>query len=185
MLNIPNSQMNILTMATGGFVAIMGELSLPSGTIRISSLPYNFTDNNSVLWVGASGVVSYGAAPSATSLIGAPLTVIWSGASSALISAARDAEILNSEFKQFMYFFDISGNQVSNPLLLFSGFCETPEINPDPENPTITLTVESDSITLNRPNEYRMTPERIRRDHADDTFFDYVASLVDKEIKAQ
>jgi len=185
MLNIPTAQMDIISGRVAGFVAVMGELELTGGTLRVSTLPYDFTDSNAVLWSGAAGVVSYGGAPSATSLTGSPLTVIWSGASSALISAARDADILNSAFNQWLYVMDGGGNQVNDPILLFSGFCETPDINPDPEDPTITLTVEGDSVTLGRPNDFRMTPERQKRDYPADTFFDYVASLVDKEITAQ
>jgi len=185
MLSIAPSQMRVISGEVDGYVAVMGELILASGTLRVSTLRWDFTDTNSVFWAGAAGVVSYGEAPSTTGLVGGPLTVVWSGADKALIAAARDPEMLNSVFNQYLYTFSLSGNQVGVPISLFSGFCEIPDINPDPENPTITLNVEVDSLNLNRPNNYRMTPERLKRDHTGDTFFDYVASLYDKTITAQ
>lgn len=182
MISIPPSQLRIIDGSTEGYAALMSEIIIDGSALRISSLSVDHTDGNGVLWTSDAGLISYSDANSQNSIGGEVLTITWSGASAALMAAARDANFLGATFKRWLYIFSLSGTQVGGPILLESGFCETPVINPDPESPSITITVESDGLTLGQPNEYRYTKTRIRSEYPSDTFCDFTASLVDKDL---
>lgn len=65
---------------------------------------------------------------------------------------------------------------------VFSGIIDTMPIRTGPSDATITLTLESKYVSLQRSNERRYTKENHQSRFPGDTFFDYTQSLADKEI---
>lgn len=66
---------------------------------------------------------------------------------------------------------------------VFSGLMDVMTHEKGPETVTLSLTVESKLVALQRPNVRRYTQENHIARHAGDDFFSAVASLQDKEIK--
>jgi hypothetical protein len=177
------SQMAVLTGSNGGYHGLFGELLLSGGTIRLSSLAWDWSDG-AATWLGARGVLSFGEAVSVTGLASAGMVLTWSGASAALMAAARDAQIFGAVFRRYIGVFSIHGVIVGSLVQDFEGLCEAPDIDMDPASPTISITVESRAITLNRPNVTRYTPTHMRSGGSSDSFADFVAALQDKDVFA-
>ncbi|EME71384.1 hypothetical protein H261_03208 [Paramagnetospirillum caucaseum] len=75
------------------------------------------------------------------------------------------------------------GDLLADPLLLFSGLTDVPSIEDGGETCTVSVTVESRLIDLERPRVRRYTPEDQHIDYPGDKGFDYVAGLQSKEFK--
>lgn len=75
-----------------------------------------------------------------------------------------------------------SGTLIIDPVLLFSGLTDVPEMEEGGDTATITLTVESLEIDRQRSRVRRYTPEDQRRIDPDDIGFEYVAGLQDADI---
>lgn len=82
----------------------------------------------------------------------------------------------------FLYFGILDANDNPSQVEVFSGFMDVMAINEDPESPTIELTVESNYIKLERPNNTRYTASYQKSIHAGDLGLDFVESLQDKTV---
>lgn len=71
---------------------------------------------------------------------------------------------------------------VGDPYPAFSGFMDVMEIAESGTTCDITLSVENELIELEKVKVFRYTPEDQKRKYPDDTAFDNVPSLQDKEI---
>lgn len=182
MRTIPAAQAAILDGSAPGFVAVLLKLDLSGGALRLSTLPFDWVDGQSVTWYGAAGIVSVGEAFERLGVEGGAMTLTWHGADPDLMGAARDAAIFGATFTRAIATIGDNGVEVETALIDFVGECEIPEILPDPNEPSITLTVENELVKLRRRHAYRYTPEHHKRFFAGDTFFDYVADLQDKDI---
>jgi hypothetical protein len=68
---------------------------------------------------------------------------------------------------------------IEDPVLIFSGRADRPEITPDPAGASVGVNYESRFIDAARRRERRYTPEDQKIDYPADLGFDYVASLQD------
>ena len=55
-------------------------------------------------------------------------------------------------------------------------------IEDSPESGSITVTVDSKLVELEKASNYRYTSESHKARHPNDTFFDFVAAIQDKQI---
>ena len=175
-MNITAAQQNVLT--GGGVVALLSELVTDGGSLRLSTLTFDWDDANGDTWFGSKGVVDHG--PSHTGE--GSIEVKWSGASTDLLSAARDADLAGATFIRKIAFISNAMIQVDDLITEFEGVCQVPDITMDLEAPTITMRVESDVVTTRRENTFRYTKERVRSENAADTFCDLTAGLAEKDI---
>ncbi|MBI2235347.1 MAG: hypothetical protein HYU60_00045 [Magnetospirillum sp.] len=75
-----------------------------------------------------------------------------------------------------------AGQLVGEPYQLWSGLTDVPEIDENPDNPTISISAENRLVDLERPRERRYTPEDQKLDDPTDKGFDFVAGLQDREV---
>ena len=73
-------------------------------------------------------------------------------------------------------------NEIMGTVVLFKGRMQKMTIHDDPAGSTIQVNAENRLIDLSRPSNMRFTRESQRYIDEDDTCFDSVASLQDKEI---
>jgi hypothetical protein len=71
---------------------------------------------------------------------------------------------------------------VADVIEVFGGFMDVMTIEDSGETSTISLTVESKLVQLERAKELRYTNESHRALFPSDTFFSFVADLQDKEV---
>ena len=72
---------------------------------------------------------------------------------------------------------------VSDFVEVFSGSLNQMVIEDGPESGTISVTVDSKLVELERASNRRYTAENHKARNPDDTFFDYVALLQDKNVR--
>lgn len=77
---------------------------------------------------------------------------------------------------------DSSGNIISDPIVIYSGFMDVMVINEGVEESTISLAVENKLIALSKTKERRYTSNDQRADYPSDKGFDYVAQTAEKTI---
>lgn len=137
-------------------VAQLMRLDGPEGVIRLSSLPFEWTDGDDAVWTPAAflGISPRG---STSAIDGGSLSIVWSGASAALLALAQHPGVIRSPFLMVSVFLDGEPlAQVGDAFDAFAGLAETPEIGSDPANPTITLTIQSPLLDLARPRPVRL-----------------------------
>lgn len=182
MRSLSSGQDAILAGRDPGFVALLFEMQLSGGIVRLSTLPFAWTDGDAITWPAGAGVIYGGQTFQRKGVEGGAIQVVFAGADTNLMTLARDNAILGAPFTRYIATADNDGNQVGAKLIDFVGECEIPEIDPDPEDPQITLTIENKLVKLRRSHAYRLTPESHARHFSGDTFFDFVADLQDKDI---
>lgn len=77
---------------------------------------------------------------------------------------------------------DGSGNIISDPIIIYSGFMDVMVINEGVEESTISLSVENKLIALSKTKERRYTSNDQRADYPSDKGFDYVTTIAEKTI---
>lgn len=106
-------------------------------------------------------------------------TVTLSGLDSTILTHALEEPYQGR--KCTIYF---GTTNTTSVLPVFSGFMDVMTINDTPEGSTISLTIESKLILLERPNVIRHTQDyhKSLTGNSTDIFFDYLVTLQDKEI---
>jgi len=78
--------------------------------------------------------------------------------------------------------FDDTGSLIADPAIIFSGFMDTMIIAESGEYSTITVSAENKLIAFERTRVRRYTAEDQKIDYPTDKGFEFVASIVEKEI---
>lgn len=82
----------------------------------------------------------------------------------------------------WLAFLDSSMNIIADPVHLWEGFTDVPEISEMGSSATVGLSSESKMVDLERPRTRRYTDQDQRFDSATDKGFEFVPSLQDKQI---
>jgi hypothetical protein len=100
-----------------------------------------------------------------------------------MMSLALSENFKNRKVECFFGSFDNStGQVVEDPVLLFRGRMDVPELDEDEKTTTIICSAESRLIDLEIPREGRYTHEDQQIDFLGDKFFSQVPSLQEKQI---
>jgi len=137
-------------------IAQLMRLDGPLGVIRLSSLPFEWTDAFGAVW-SPGAFLSISPRGSTSAIDGGSLSIVWSGASAALLATAQNPGIIRSQFRMVTVF--LGGEplvQVGAEFDAFAGLAETPEVSADPANPKITITVQSPMLDLVRARPVRL-----------------------------
>lgn len=127
-------------------------------------------------YTGSGNVMSISGFEEVADLAAKNITITLNGVDSSLISLA-----LSEPYQRRLcrvYF----GTDDTTAIEVFTGFMNTMSIEDSGETSTITLTVESKLVALERASNRRYTHENHVARHSGDTFFSYVADMQDKDI---
>ena len=106
-----------------------------------------------------------------------------SGIPSSLISAALTYQYQGRPVNAWLALFDTSTNAlIADPYQLSGARMDTMVINEGGSSATIVLTAESLLIDLNRPRDRRYTNEDQLEEYPGDVFFEYVPSLIERDV---
>lgn len=132
-------------------IAQLLRLDGPDGVIRLSTLPFDWTDPEGATWVRGAHVLELSPRGPAQSEGGA-ISVRWNGYDAALIAEASKPGILRAKFRLCtVEIDDVTRARVGTEFDPWVGLCETPEINADPANGSITIVVNSPLLDMARP----------------------------------
>ena len=151
------------------------ELNFDSGPLRIWSGTGDRTLEGNT-YTGAGYLLSLSELTEVSDMAAQSSTVTLSGLSSEIITYAL-TEPYQGRVARVMI---IINNEA--PVEVFGGFMDVMTIEDTPEGGTVSLTVESRLVELERTRSFRYTDENHKTRHPNDTFFSYVSSLQDKEI---
>lgn len=155
----------------------------PDGVIRLSTLPYDWTDPEERVWLGGGAVLDVSPRGPTVAADGGAFSVRWNGATAALLAAALDGRLSRVPVYAASVILAADGQtRAEGPFGAWAGIAEQPEIDADPASPAITITVQSHLIDLGRSRPARLSREAVRAIDATDTGGDFVAKLVDTVV---
>lgn len=152
------------------------ELILDSAPLRLWT---GFGDRviNGKIYTGSGALLQLSGVDEVADLSAQGITVTLSGMSTSIISAALQEPYQGRAARVYL-----GETSVSDALLVFDGFLDVLTIQQDGDLVVIETTIESKLVTLQRANVRRYTEANQKLRHPSDTFFDFTASLVDKEV---
>lgn len=133
---------------------------------------------NSETFIGSGGLLSISGLESSADLSAKGATLTLSGINDTLIELA-----LQEPYQSRMARVYLGEKSVSSTVEVFSGLMDVMSIRKSGESSTISLSVESTLVTLQRAKVRRYTSENHKLRYPSDTFFDYVAHLADASIQ--
>lgn len=151
-------------------------VAFDSGTVRLWTGHGDRTIGGQT-FTGAGELLSFGDMSEVSDLSAQNATVVLSGLSSTILSAALSEPYQGRQVT--IYFGETS---VSDYVEVFSGLADVMPIANDGTTVTVSLSIESRLTLLQRPNVRRYTPASHLARHTNDSFFRFVAALQDKEI---
>lgn len=128
-------------------------------------------------YIGAGELLNIGGLEEVNDLSAKRITLELSGVSSELISLAIAEPYQRRSCK--VYF---GTTDTSTPIEVFSGLMDVMAIEDSGDTSTISLTVESKLVRLEKSSNWRYTDGSQRSRYSDDTFFSYVAGLQGRDI---
>lgn len=134
------------------------------------------------LYIGTGNLLSINAASESAALEATGGAVVLSGVPTDLIAVALQETYQGRTATIYIGAMDDSGNVVSSPYKLFSGFMDTMIINDEIEQASVSITVESRLVTFERSRVRRYTSEDQKIDFPNDRGLEMIADLQDKEI---
>ena len=151
-------------------------LDLASGPLRLWS---GFGDRtiNGQTYTGSGSLLQISQISENSELNATGMQLTLSGMNQTLISAALQENYQGRQAQVFLG--EIS---VADVVTSFDGLMDVMTITHNSEDVVVELTLESKLITLQRPNARRYTQANHALRHPNDTFFDFTASLTDKQI---
>ncbi len=161
--------------------ALLVKLTFRSGTEYVWTGPGPLEwDGNTYQGVGSLG--SIGTISEGTDVEAAGTSVTLSGIDPALLAASLEDVKSGGDARLWLSFFDSNGN-LQAPYQMFRGVVDQPTVSLDDKTLSITLTLESPMINLQRPNNRRYTTADQAIDYPDDSAFDSVEKLNDATFK--
>lgn len=126
-------------------------------------------------FTGTGSLLSIGDVEEVGDLSAKNLSVTLSGMDTTVISLALREQYQRRPFR--MYF----GEQgISDVVEVFSGKIDTLSITDEPESSTISVSIESNLVELERSSNWRYTHESHVTRQSGDTFFSFVQSIQDQ-----
>lgn len=151
-----------------------GDLRLWSGLGQITAM--------SEVYTGGGTLLGFSAVEETQDVVATGTAVTLSGVPSGLVASALNEVRQGLPGWLYLGLLDQNGALVGDPVLLFEGRVDVPEIADDEQTCAITLTYESRLIDLTRAREWRYTDESQKALYPDDRGFEYVTTIQDKEI---
>lgn len=150
------------------------ELNLWSG---VGDLTYD-----SETYTGVGDLLNISSVTETADMQASGINVVLTGVKSSLVVIAKDHEYQGRPLTVMLGAFDASGSLIANPTTVFAGFMDTMTIAESGETSTISIAVENKLIAFERSKVRRYTAEDQKIDHPTDKGFEFVTSIVQKEI---
>lgn len=157
------------------------DMEFSSGSVYLWSGLGDLTFNSNT-YIGAGDLLSIGAIQETTELTANGASVTLSGIKQSLLTIARDEPYQGRPLIIRLGAFDDSGDLISSPVIMFSGFMDVMTIADAGETSTINVTAENKLIAFQTTAVRRYTAEDQKIDHPADRGFEFVAKIQEKEI---
>jgi len=157
------------------------DLEFSSGSIYLWSGMGDLT-YNSTSYLGAGDLLNIGPIQETSDLSANGAAITLAGIKQSLLTLARDEPYQGRTITIRLGAFDGTGDLISTPVILFSGFMDVMTIADSGDTSTITITAENKLIAFQRTAVRRYTAEDQKIEHPTDKGFAFVAKIQEKEI---
>lgn len=151
-----------------------GDVNLWSG---IGSLTF---DGDTYL--GAGDLLSISQISESAELTASGISITLAGVKQSLLTIARDEPYQGRVITLYLGALNDSGDIISSPVVLFSGFMDVMNISDSGETSSIVISAENKLIAFDRASVRRYTAEDQKIDYPNDKGFEFVAKIQEKEI---
>lgn len=152
------------------------EFSFDSGTIRLWT-GYGDRTISGQTYTGSGSLLTISGMEEVADMSAKSTTVTLSGIPAELVSLALQEPYQNRPCR---ILFGVANS--TDIVESFSGFMDKMTIEDSGDSASISMVIESKWVKLDRVNIRRYTSESQKSRYPNDTFFDYVSDLQDKEI---
>lgn len=173
------------TINTSLLTALTNDVAKPYYAVELlfDSAPLRFWTGigdrtiNTNTYTGTGSLLTIGSADEVNDLSAKSMAVTLEAVSSSIISLAIQEPYQRRQAKVYL-----GEKSVSDVVQIFSGQMDTMTIEDSGESSTITLTIESKLIELERSANWRYTNENHQVRQDGDTFFSYVQDIQDVKL---
>tara|TARA_B110000114_G_scaffold176579_1_gene207389 strand:- start:97 stop:699 length:603 start_codon:yes stop_codon:yes gene_type:complete len=137
---------------------------------------------DSVTYTGLGDLLSISEIKETSDISATGINVSLSGVKTSLIAIAKDQDYQGRELTVRLGAFNESGSLIADPVIIFSGFMDTMTIAEAGTYSSITIAVENKLVAFERAKVRRYTAEDQKIEHPADKGFEFVTSIVQKEI---
>ena len=137
---------------------------------------------DSVTYTGLGDLLSISDIKETSDISATGINVSLSGVKTSLIAIAKDQDYQGRELTVRLGAFNETGSLIADPVIIFSGFMDTMTIAEAGTYSTISIAVENKLVAFERSKVRRYTAEDQKIDHSADKGFEFVTSIVQKEI---
>ena len=110
------------------------------------------------------------------------ISITLAGVKQSLLTIARDEPYQGRVITLYLGALNDSGDIISSPVVLFSGFMDVMNISDSGETSSIVISAENKLIAFDRASVRRYTSEDQKIDYPNDKGFEFVAKIQEKEI---
>ena len=155
------------------------EIDLDSGPLRLWTGYGNRTIESNT-YTGGGNLMGISGLEEVADLSAKEITLTLSGVPSSVVSIALTEPYQRRRVRVLW-----GVKSQTDVVEVFSGNLNQMVIEDTPDSATITVTVDSRLVELERASNRRYTSESHKTRHATDTFFDFVAQIQDKGVRFQ
>ena len=137
---------------------------------------------DSVTYTGLGDLLSISDIKETSDISATGINVSLSGVKTSLIAIAKDQDYQGRELTVRLGAFNETGSLIADPVIIFSGFMDTMTIAEAGTYSTISIAVENKLVAFERAKVRRYTAEDQKIEHPADKGFEFVTSIVQKEI---
>ena len=137
---------------------------------------------DSVTYTGLGDLLSISEIKETSDISATGISVSLSGVKTSLIAIAKDQDYQGRELTVRLGAFNESGSLIADPVIIFSGFMDTMTIAEAGAYSSITIAVENKLVAFERAKVRRYTAEDQKIEYPADKGFEFVTSIVQKEI---
>ena len=137
---------------------------------------------DSVTYTGLGDLLSISDIKETSDISATGINVSLSGVKTSLIAIAKNQDYQGRELTVRLGAFNETGSLIADPVIIFSGFMDTMTIAEAGTYSTISIAVENKLVALERAKVRRYTAEDQKIEHPTDKGFEFVTSIVQKEI---
>jgi hypothetical protein len=157
------------------------ELAFDSGTLRFWTGIGDKTIDGAT-YTGTGRLLDIGDVAEAADMSAQNLTVSMAGLDASIISLALTENYQGRQARLLFGAMNLTTGAVIDFVEVFAGLMDVMTIQHSAQTATISLSIESKLVVMQRPNMRRYTSANHKLRHPGDTFFDFVQPLQDKEI---
>ena len=155
--------------------------TVANGSIFLWSGMGNLTFDSNI-YLGVGDLLSIGSIQETSDLSANGATVTLSGIKQTLLTLARDEPYQGRPLTIRLGALDGSGDLITSPVIMFSGFMDVMTITDSGDTSTIAISAENKLIAFQRTAVRRYTAEDQKIEHPTDKGFEFVAKIQEKEI---